>query len=592
MAGKQEKTEVKGSAFEWPLIRRILSYVRPYRWQFFLALFLTISLSIVTPVIPYLSQYILDNPVPKGDVEGVRFWIMVILGVLVMRGILMYFSGILTGWLGQTIIRDIRNQVFRHVQGMRLSYFDKTPVGTLQTRTISDVETLNDVFSQGMVDILGQILQLIAIFAMMLFISWQLTLVVLTTVPLLLWATYIFKNKVKSAFQGVRKYVSLMNAFLQEHITGMLITQIFNRENKESERFRELNKGHRDANLNSVLYYSVFFPVVEIITALATALLVWYGTGRVLDGTVSFGVLVSFIMYINMFFRPIRMLADRFNILQLGMVSAERIFKVLDTDAQIEDIGTLKAPDSGAEGVSIEFERVNFAYEPPEWILKDVSFRLEPGKKLAIVGSTGAGKTTVINLLARFYEIQRGTIRINDTNIRDMQLKELRGMIGLVLQDVFMFSGTIYENITLNSVSISREAAMEAAKAVGAHDFIMKLPGGYDYQVQERGATLSAGQRQLIAFARVLAFDPGILVLDEATSNIDTVSEELIQKAMNRVLRGRTAIIIAHRLSTIQSADKILVMSKGQIEEEGDHQELLAKNGMYHRLYQLQYAEV
>ena len=592
-ATKAKKSE-KGTVFEWPLVRRILSYTRPYRGWFILSLVSTILLSLVAPTIPYLFQYVLDNPTAKGDVGGVRFLVMIIFGVLVLRALLMYGNTLLTGWLGQTIIHDLRQEVYKHITSLRAKYFDQHPVGQLQTRTISDVETLNEVFSQGLVTIMGEILQLLVIFGVMLYTDVVLTLVILSTIPILLFATYIFKNAIRSAFTKVRKYVSEMNSFLQEHITGMLVTQIFGREKEEMERFDDINNKHKMANLRSVMAYSIFFPVVEIITALATALLVWYGVGSVLSGAITFGTLVAFLMYISMFFRPIRMLADRFNTLQLGMVSAERIFKVLDTEEQIEDDGELtelKAMEGfRPDEVQIDFNRVWFAYNEHDWVLQDVSFKVNPGETVAIVGSTGAGKTTIINLLTRFYEINRGKICLNGVDISDLTLKSLRSNIGLVLQDVFLFSGSIYENITLNNPNISLEQAQEAARIVGADRFIQNLPGKYDYNVQERGATLSAGQRQLIAFARVLVFDPKVLILDEATSNVDTDSEELIQQAIDKVMHGRTSIIIAHRLSTIQKADLILVMEKGKVIEQGNHQQLLEFEGVYRKLYDLQFA--
>ena len=588
--GKEPKNR-QGSAFEWPLIRRIITYTRPYRIQFYLALGLTLLGSVLSPAVPSICQYILDGPTLTGDVAGVRTWVMLLIGVLLLQSGVMYANTYVTGWLGQSIIRDIRLQVYNHIISLRTRFFDTNPVGMLQTRTISDVETLNEVFSQGLVSILGEMLTLVFIFGVMLATSWKLTLVVLTTVPVLLIATSIFKNAVKVAFQNVRKYVGLMNAFLQEHITGMLVIQIFNREETEHKRFQELNQAHEDANLKSVLAYSIFFPVVEIVTALATALLVWYGVGSVLEGQVTFGTLVAFLMYINMFFRPIRMLADRFNTLQMGMVSAGRIFQVLDDNDILPDTGNLTSAPSSHPAASIRFEHVWFAYKEENWVLKDLSFNVQPGQKVAFVGSTGAGKSTIINLLSRLYDINRGTIFINDTDIRELKLESLRGMIGLVLQDVFLFSGTIYENITLNNPNISQQKAEEAAKLVGADRFIRNLPDGYLHQVQERGASLSAGQRQLIAFARVLVYNPQILILDEATSSVDTESEELIQKAIETVMQGRTSIIVAHRLSTIQKADQIMVMEKGRILESGTHTSLLAQSGMYHKLYTLQFAE-
>lgn len=590
MAEAKAPDAVKGSAFDWPLIKRLITYTRPYRGKFILVLVLTLVSAALSPLIPYVFQYILDKPTLRGDVTGVRNWVLISLGLLVSRAFIMYILTYLTGWLGQSVIRDIRVKVFNHITGMRLKYFDKNAVGMLQTRTISDVETLNDIFSEGLAHILEELLTLVFILIVMLATSWKLTLVVLTSVPILLVATYIFKNAVKSAFQGVRKYVSLMNAYLQEHITGMLVIQIFNREKVEYERFENLNREHEQANQRSVTAYSIFFPVVEIVTALAQALLVWYGVGNVLDQYLTFGVMVAFLMYINMFFRPIRMLADQFNTLQLGMVSAERIFKVLDEEERIPDEGTLPAPPKGSE-IEIDFDKVWFAYNDQDWVLRDVSFKVLTGQKVAFVGATGAGKSTIINLLGRFYEINRGRIAINGKSVDEYKLDELRQLVGLVLQDVFLFSGTVYENITLNHPDISLEQAKRAAEVVGADKFIERLPGGYMYNVQERGATLSAGQRQLIAFARVIAYDPSILILDEATSSIDTESEEIIQAAIDKVLAGRTSIIVAHRLSTIQKADQIIVMEKGQIIERGNHQSLLELGGVYKRLYTLQFAE-
>ncbi len=582
-----------GNVFEWPLIRRMLSYTRPYRGWFILSVVLTIAGAALTPVKPMLVEYVLDGPVADGDKQQVLVMILIILSLLLFSALLEFLTTLLTNWLGQSIIRDIRIQVFAHIKSLRLAYFDKTPVGTLQTRTISDVETLNDVFSQGIVNIMGEMLQLVAILGVMFWTSWKLTLVVLTTLPLLLGATWIFKTKVKAAFQTVRKYVSLMNAFLQEHITGMVVTQLFSREKKEYEKFQDLNKAYTRANLDSVLAYSVFFPVVEVISAVGIAMLVWYGAGSVLAGELTFGILVSFIMYINLFFRPIRMLADQFNTLQMGMVSAERIFKVLDTDEKIEDAGELNTLPVPAAGIpAVEFSKVSFSYNDSNWVLQDVSFEVPHGKKVAIVGATGAGKSTIISLLTRFYELNRGSIRLHGTDIATIRTSALRTGIGTVLQDVFLFSGTILDNITLNNPSISREIAIEAAKHVGADSFISNLPGQYDYNVMERGATLSSGQRQLIAFARVLVYDPEILVLDEATSNIDSESEELIQIAIEKVLSGRTSIIIAHRLSTIQKADQIIVLSKGKISEQGTHNELIQSGGLYHKLYQLQFVGV
>lgn len=583
---------VSGKAIDKSLISRLVSYIRPYRIPFIGALALTIALAILGPVRPVVVQRILDGPVLTGDNELLRILISVLLVLLVVEGITMYANTYLTNWLGQSIIRDMRKEVFNHILRLRLSFFDRTPIGTLQTRTISDIETLNDVFSSGLVRILGELLKLFSIVGFMFYTSWDLALVVLTTMPLLLYATYIFKNKVKVSFQNVRKSVSEMNAFLQEHISGMNIIHIFNREEKEMDRFLNINDRLRRANLNSVMYYSVYFPVIEIITAMGMGILVWYGAGRVVEGHLQFGELVAFIMFVQMFFRPLRTLADQFNVLQLGMVSGERIFKILDTRELIPDEGkeVIDEEEAIEKGVGIEFKGVHFAYKEPEWVLKDINFFLKPGQKLALVGSTGSGKTTIINLLSRFYEIQKGEILVNGTNIQEYQLDALRSLTGVVLQDVFLFSGSIYDNITLNNNQIPLEEVIESAKRVGAHDFIMQLPENYHYKVRERGATLSLGQRQLIAFARVMTYNPQILVMDEATANIDTESEEIMQAAIDTVMQGRTTIMIAHRLSTIKKSDQILVLGKGEIMESGSHSELLDLEGAYYQLHQKQFA--
>ncbi|MEM6261641.1 MAG: ABC transporter ATP-binding protein [Bacteroidota bacterium] len=587
--------KVNGKALDTRLIGRLLSYTRPYQGRFVLALVSTLVLALLMPVRPMIFQHMLDNEIIKGDLGGLRILVVAVTVLLMVQALVTYYNTYLTNWLGQSVIRDIREQVFQHITRMRLSFFDSRPIGMLQTRTISDVETLNDVFTSGLVRIFSEILQLLVIMAAMFYTNWRLSLMVLTTMPLLLFATYVFKNSIKQAFQGVREAVSNMNAFLQEHITGMSIVHIFNREEEEMSRFQEINRDLRRANLKSVMAYSIFFPVVEIITALGMAILVWYGASRALIGELQFGVLVAFIMYIQMFFRPLRMLADQFNTLQLGMVSAERIFKVLDTEEAIPDEGKAKLsesdPHNGVQkGISIAFEEVNFAYKEPDWVLDSINLKVNPGEKVALVGATGSGKTTIINLLSRFYEIQKGKIYVNGTDIKSISLSELRQLIGVVLQDVFLFSGSIRQNITLNNDDVPMEAIIEAARQVGADGFIQQLPGGYDYQVRERGVTLSLGQRQLIAFARVLIYDPAILVLDEATANIDTESEEVIQHAIDTIMAGRTSIIIAHRLSTIQKADKIVVLEKGRIIEMGSHQELLQQEGAYHTLHQLQFA--
>ncbi|MEL6675359.1 MAG: ABC transporter ATP-binding protein [Bacteroidota bacterium] len=582
--------KVTGKVLDKDILLRLLKYVRPYRSQFIGALSFTILLALLIPVRPQLVQIALDNFVAFGDVGGLRTIILIILGVLVLQAFIMYRNTYLTNWLGQSIIRDIRVKVFEHILRLKLKYFDRTPIGTLQTRTISDVEVLNDVFTSGLVRILGEILQLVAILAFMLIINWQLTLVMLITLPLMVLATKVFQIKVKGAFQRVRKSVSEINAFMQEHLTGMQIVHIFNRENMELDRFDQVNRRLRKAHINSVLYYAVYFPVMEIVIAMSLSLLVWFGAGNVVEGQVSIGELVAFIMYSQMFFRPLRQLADQFNTLQLGMVSADRIFKVLDTHEFISDEGERKELEGIEEAISLEFDQVNFAYADENWVLKDINLAVKPGQKVALVGSTGSGKTTIINLLSRFYTLNKGSVKINGVDVRELELGYLRSLIGVVLQDVFLFSGSIYDNITLNNPEIPMERVVEAAKQVGAHEFISKLPGAYEYNVRERGATLSLGQRQLIAFARVMTYDPNILVLDEATANIDTESEEIIQHAIDTVMAGRTSIIIAHRLSTIQKADKIVVLHHGEIIESGNHDELLAQEGAYFNLHQMQFA--
>lgn len=584
--------KVSGKVYDSKLLRRLFSYVKPYRLRFAQALGLTILVALLVPLRPLLVQLALDVYIAIRDVEGLRMIVLLILGLLVIQGIIMYGNTYLTNWLGQSIIRDIRKQVFEHIMHLQLKYFDRTPIGMLQTRTINDVEVLNDVFTSGLVRILGELLQLIAILGFMLWLNWKLTLAVLTTLPLMVLATYVFKNKVKGAFTRVRQAVSDMNAFLQEHLTGMQIVHIFNREGVEMDKYKAVNAKLRKANVNSVLYYAIYFPVMEIVIALSLGVLVWFGAGNVVAGEVRIGELVAFIMYTQMFFRPLRQLADQFNMLQLGMVSGERIFKVLDTREFIPDEGKLESLPGDEKEISIQFEEVTFAYIDEDWVLQDINFEVEPGKKVALVGSTGSGKSTIINLLSRFYEIQKGSIKINGTDIKEYRLSYLRSLTGVVLQDVFLFSGSIYHNITLNSDEIPLERVVEAAKRVGAHEFISQLPGGYDYEVQERGATLSLGQRQLIAFARVMVYDPRILVMDEATANIDTESEEVIQHAVDTVMAGRTSIIIAHRLSTIQKADQIIVLSAGRIIESGTHNSLMKEKGSYFELHQMQFGEV
>ncbi|MGB3468775.1 MAG: ABC transporter ATP-binding protein, partial [Cyclobacteriaceae bacterium] len=500
-----------------------------------------------------------------------------------------YLHTYLSGWLGQNIIRDIRVKLFRHIQSLQLRFFDKTPIGRLVTRSVSDIETLADVFSQGIAAMIGDVLQLIVILIMMFVIDWELALVSLCTFPILLFATYIFKEKIKVSFNDVRTAVSNLNSFVQEHITGMSIVQIFNSEKREYEKFREINREHKKANLKSVLYYSVYFPVSEVIAATSIGLIIWYGSTDLIKEELELGKLIGFIMYTQMFFRPIRMIADRFNTLQLGIVSSNRIFNLLDNREHISDSGDYK-PENITGDVS--FENVWFAYEEEDYVLKDINLEINNGETIALVGATGAGKSSVINLLSRFYEINKGVIKIDGRDIKEYDLAVIRGHIAVVLQDVFLFSDSIINNITLKNPDIPREKVIEAAELVGAKEFIERLPGGFDYNVMERGATLSVGQRQLISFVRAMVYDPKILVLDEATSSVDSETEELIQFAIKKMMTGRTSIVIAHRLSTIQDADKIVVLDKGEVMEKGNHDELLEKDGYYAQLHRMQYKEV
>lgn len=577
---------VTGKAIDTGILRRIYKYLGPYKKVFYISVVLTILLALIAPVRPYLVQYTIDHDIAEGNTRGLINMTLIMFAALIIQTIIQYYHTVLTNFLGQSAILDLRKLVFNHLLRLRLKYFDHTPIGTLVTRTVSDLETIADVFAEGLIVIIGDILQLVVIIGVMLYIDWKLTLISLSTIPFLLIATYIFKEKTKKAFQDVRTEVAKLNTFLQEHITGMKIIQIFVREKEEMQRFREINKRHRTAHIKSVWYYSIFFPVVELMSASSIALLVWFGSRQVIDGHVSLGVIVSFIMYLNMLFRPIRELADKFNTLQMGMVSSERIFKVLDTDEHTPDTGTLVPGTLRGE---IEFKNVWFAYNDENWVLKDVSFKVRPGETLALVGATGAGKSSVINLLNRFYELNKGQILLDGVDIREYKVGFLRSTIATVLQDVFLFSDTIENNISLKNEEIRYEDILQAAKDVGAQDFIMNLPGNYQYNVMERGATLSAGQAQLISFIRALVYDPKILVLDEATSSVDTETEHLIQKAIEKLMEGRTSIVIAHRLSTIQNADKIQVLERGEIVESGSHQELLRMEGHYKKLYEMQF---
>ncbi len=572
------------------VLRRLIGFVKPFKGPFVFLVFLTILLALITPIRPILVQQTIDKELGSGNFDGILFMIYLLVGHLILQAIVQYGHTYLSGWLGQHIVKDIRIQLFRHVQRMRLSFFDKTPIGRLVTRNVSDIETLAEVFSQGLAAMIGDILQILIILGFMFWMNWQLTLFSLIPLPLLLIATYIFKERVKVAFNEVRTAVSNLNTFVQEHITGMNIVQIFNSEKREFKKFQDINREHLRANLKSVMYYSVYFPVAEIIQAVGIGLIVWYGSSAMLgQDALQMGQLIAFIMFLQMFFRPIRMIADRFNTLQMGIVSTNRIVKLLDDNDYLPNEGTVKPEQIKGD---VSFENVWFAYKGDDWVLKNISFDLSAGQTLALVGATGAGKTSVINLLSRFYEINEGHIFIDGRDVRDYELTALRSKIAVVLQDVFLFSDTIYNNITLRNDEISREKVKAASDMVGATPFIERLPGGFEYNVQERGATLSVGQRQLISFVRALVYDPAIIVLDEATSSVDTETEELIQRAIEQLMQGRTSIVIAHRLSTIQSADQILVLDKGEILERGNHSDLLEKGGAYAELYEMQYKEI
>jgi ATP-binding cassette subfamily B protein len=581
-------SKISGDAFNLNLLRRIFQYVKPYRSIFIWSVVLTILLAVVAPLRPVIIGYTLDHHILTGQYGGLVSMTILMFVLLILQTIMQYCHTLLTNTLGQAAIRDLRIRVFNHMTQLRLKYFDHTPIGQLITRTVSDLETIAEIFSEGLIVIIGDVLMVIVIIGFMIYQDWALTLVVLLPMPLLIFATSIFQKAIKSAFQEVRTEVSNLNTFLQEHITGVSIIQYFSREEQEYSKFKKINSRYRDANIRSNWYYSIFFPIVEIISAMSMGLLVWYGARTILDNPVNInpGIIAEFLLYISMLFRPIRELADKFNTLQMGMVGAERVFKVLDTDEITENKGTFAPLVMPA---SISFQNVWFAYTNDNYVLKDLSFEVQPGQTIALVGATGAGKSSTINILNRFYEIQKGEIKIDGTRIQDYELSYLRRNIATVLQDVFLFSDTIFNNITLNNSEIAMKEVVDAAKKVGAHDFIERLPGGYQYNVMERGATLSSGQAQLISFIRALVYNPSILVLDEATSSVDTETEMLIQRAIENLMQGRTSIVIAHRLSTIQKADKILVLEKGEIKEMGTHQQLLKLGGYYKRLYDLQF---
>ncbi|MDQ3050975.1 MAG: ABC transporter ATP-binding protein/permease [Bacteroidota bacterium] len=581
-------SKITGRAYDFPILTRVFAFVKPYQRIFRLTVFLTVLLAILGPVRPWLTQITLDTFIEGNDRQGLLNMTMLMVFMLLMQSLLQFFHNHQTNLLGQNVVRDMRVRLHRHILGFPIPYFDKTPIGTPVTRTISDMETIADIFSDGLIIIIGDILQLAAIITYMFYINWQLTLVSLSTVPLLLIATNVFKNNIKKTFNDVRTQVAALNVFVQEHLTGMRMVQVFNREQKEMDGFKAINKQHREANVKSVWYYSIFFPVVEILSAISIGLIVWWGAGDVMQGTASFGMLVAFIMYINLLFRPIRELADKFNTLQMGMVSSERIFKVFDTPSGTSEQGTTDAANIRGD---VEFKNVWFAYNEEEWVLKNISFKVGAGESIAFVGATGSGKTTIINLINRFYEINKGEIFIDGINIKEYRVDTLRKKIAVVLQDVFLFSDTIKNNVTLGDPEITDGMIEDAAEMTGSWNFIRPLPASFDYKVGERGALLSMGQRQLIAFMRAYVVQPSILILDEATSSIDSESEALITKATGVLTHNRTSIIIAHRLATIQNATRIIVLDHGEIKEEGSHQELLKKGGWYFQLYNIQFID-
>ncbi len=579
----------KKKSIDLIVLARVLSMTKPIKWLFAGTIILAIILAPVNVLRPYLVKIMVDDYIFANDLEGLKKMGVIYLGVVLATVIFRYLFIYNTALVGNSIVKDFRVNVFKHITSLKLGYFDKTPIGTATTRTINDIEAINTTFSQGIITIVADLLSIFAVLGIMFYTDWRLAVICLLILPPLIIATYIFKEKVKSAYQVVRNQISRMNAFLQERITGMRVVQIFGAERQEMKKFKEINREYTQANLNSIFYYAIFFPVVELITAVSLALLVWWGARSYFEGTVSFGALVAFPLYLNMLVRPMRMLADKFNTLQMGLVAAERVFNVMDNQEVIKNYGSLVTKKLNGD---IRFEHVDFAYDSENKVIEDLSFKINSGETLAIVGSTGSGKTTIINLLNRFYEIQSGKILIDETDIKKYDIDSLRQRFSMVLQDVFLFNGTVFENITLKDESINLEKVIESAKTIGAHEFILNMPDAYNFKVTERGSNLSMGQRQLISFVRAIVCDPDILILDEATSSIDTETESIIQYAIEKLINKRTSIIIAHRLSTIRHADKILVMENGKCKEMGTQTELLAlENGRYKELYEMQFAE-
>jgi ATP-binding cassette subfamily B protein len=588
--------EILGKAYDARLMRRLLRYLRPYKWYVALGILLSILTSAFEAVRPYFTKIAVDVDIANKDHEGLLRTVLIFFIILIVRGVIQYANAYLTQWIGQRTIYDLRMEIFRHLQNLSLKFYDRNPIGRLITRVTNDVEVLNEMFSSGIVMVFSDIFTIIGIFYFMFSMNWELSLVSLSVLPLLFYGTFLFRRKAREAYREVRLHIARINSFMQEHITGMLVDQIFNREKKSFQKFSSINAAHRDANIKSIFYYALFYPGVDLIGALSIGLIIWYAGGHILEDHITLGTVMAFVQFNEMFWRPIRDLSEKYNILQTAMASSERIFQLLD-DQTVLHIPSTPRKLKKVSG-EIEFRNVWFAYNvlsdgqgSPEWVLKDISFHVMPGETVAFVGHTGAGKTSIMSLLTRFYEIQKGEILVDGVNIQHLHPADLRRHIAVVLQDVFLFSGDIKGNINLGNEEISLDRVKAAARVVGAHKFIEQLPGGYDAEVKERGATLSVGQKQLLSFARALAFNPHILVLDEATSSVDTESELLIQAAIKKLLRGRTSLVVAHRLSTIQNADKIIVLHKGEIREMGTHQELLAHDGIYRKLYRLQYKD-
>jgi ATP-binding cassette, subfamily B, multidrug efflux pump len=593
----------KKKIFDFSLLRRVFQYAAPYKSRLYISVVLSILLAILSPLRPFLIQVTINDYIRKGTAPGLSLkqkMETLVIGITILQIVFLlietvarfYFSFI-TAWLGQTVVKDLRVAVYKKILGLNLSQFDKTPIGTLTTRTINDIEAINDIFSDGLIPIIADLLSIVSVLLFMFLVDWRLTLICLAPFPLLILATWLFKESVNKSFIRVRNAVAALNAFVQEHITGMQIVQAFSAEKRESAKFNKINREHRNANINAIFAYSVFFPLVEIIMAVSTGLLVWWGARQVLhlpeqQAKELSGKIIAFFLYLNLLFRPLRVIADKFNVLQMGMVASERVFRVMDNDDIIKTEGSY-APDR-IKG-KIEFDNVSFAYTDERYVLKNISFTVQPGQTVAIVGHTGSGKTSIISLINRLYHIQKGEIRIDDTRIEAYKLDELRKNIGIVLQDVFLFSGSVKDNITLRNEDIPDEKVIEAAKLIGMHDFIMRLPGGYRYNVMERGSSLSLGQRQLLSFIRALLYDPSILILDEATSSVDTESELLIQEAIDKLIAGRSSIVIAHRLSTIRKANQIIVLDKGEIKEIGTHEQLLSQGGFYAKLHEMQFSK-